>query len=68
MAQYQFKSNYAFESGYYKLQVESLCKEIEFLQQELESTIEQIKEITKDFAWKTFQRHWLKHKRHLTPR
>jgi len=50
MAQYQFKSNYAFESGYYKLQVESLCKEIEFLQQELESTIEQIKEITKDFA------------------
>jgi hypothetical protein len=50
IAQYQFKSNYAFESGYYKLQVQSLCKEIEFLQQELESTIEQIKEITKDLA------------------
>ena len=50
ITQYQFQSTYAFESGYYKLQAESLCKEIEFLQQELESTIEQIKEITRNFA------------------
>jgi len=40
---YQFQSKYAFESGYYKLQVQSLCQEVEYLQQELESTIEQMK-------------------------
>jgi len=44
------KSNYAFESGYYKAQTKILCQEVEFLKQELESTIEQIKEITRDMA------------------
>ena len=50
ITKYQFQSTYAFESGYYKLQVQSLCQEIEYLKQELESTIEQIKDITRDYA------------------
>jgi len=44
------KTNYAFESGYYKAQTQILCREVEFLQQELESTIQQIKEITRDMV------------------
>ena len=50
ITKYQFQSAYAFESGYYKLQVQSLCQEIEYLKQELESTSEQIKDITRDYA------------------
>ena len=44
------KSNYAFESGYYKAQTQILCREVEFLQQELESTIQQVKDVLKDMA------------------
>jgi hypothetical protein len=29
-----------------------LCAEVEYLKQELESTIEQIKDVMKDLAWK----------------
>ena len=50
ITKYQYQSAYAFESGYYKLQVQSLCQEIEYLKQELESTIKQIKDITRDYA------------------
>jgi hypothetical protein len=44
------KSNYAFESGYYKAQTQILCQEVEFLKQELESTIQQVKDVLKDLA------------------
>jgi hypothetical protein len=44
------RSNYAFESGYYKAQTKILCQEVEFLKQELESTIQQIKDVMKDLA------------------
>jgi hypothetical protein len=44
------KTNYAFESGYYKAQTKILCQEVEFLKQELESTIQQIKDVMKDLA------------------
>ena len=44
------KTNYAFESGYYKAQTKILCQEVEFLQQELESTIQQVKDVIKDSA------------------
>jgi hypothetical protein len=40
----------AFQTGYYKAQTERLCAEVEFLKQELESTIEQIKDVMKDMA------------------
>ena len=42
--------SFAFETGYYKSQVQILCQEIEFLKQELESTIEQVKDVLKDMA------------------
>jgi hypothetical protein len=42
--------SFAFETGYYKSHVQLLCQEVEHLQQELESTIQQIKEITRDMA------------------
>jgi len=48
MAKYQLGDSYAFESGYYKSQCALLMQEVEFLKQELESTIEQLKEITKE--------------------
>jgi len=44
------RSNYAFESGYYKAQTKILCQEVEFLKQELESTIQQVKDVLKDMA------------------
>jgi hypothetical protein len=44
------KTNYAFESGYYKAQTQILCREVEFLKQELESTIQQVKDVLKDMA------------------
>ena len=44
------RSNYAFESGYYKAQTKILCQEVEYLKQELESTIQQIKDVMKDLA------------------
>jgi hypothetical protein len=44
------RNNYAFESGYYKAQTKILCQEVEYLKQELESTIQQIKEITRDMV------------------
>jgi len=48
--EYQFKDTLAFQVGYYKSQTQRLCAEVEFLKQELESTIEQIKEIAKELA------------------
>ena len=42
--------SYAYESGYYQSQVKSLLQEIDYLQQELESTIESIKDLTRDLA------------------
>jgi len=50
MAKYGHQSNLAFQVGYYKSQTERLCAEVEFLKQELESTIEQIKDVMKDLA------------------
>jgi hypothetical protein len=50
MKKYGHESSMAFQSGYYKAQTERLCAEVEFLKQELESTIEQIKDITKELA------------------
>ena len=47
---YGQESNMAFQCGYYKSQTERLCAEVEFLRQELESTIEQIKDIVKELA------------------
>ena len=44
------RNNYAFESGYYKAQTKILCQEVEFLKQELESTIQQVKDVLKDLA------------------
>jgi len=48
MSKHHLKDSYAFESGYYKMKCVSLLKEIEFLQQELESTIEQLKDIARE--------------------
>ena len=50
MKKYGQESNMAFQCGYYKSQTERLCAEVEYLKQELESTIEQIKDITRDLA------------------
>jgi len=50
MTKYGHQSNLAFQTGYYKAQTERLCAEVEFLKQELESTIEQIKDVMKDMA------------------
>ena len=50
MKKYDLQSNLAFQCGYYKSQTERLCAEVEFLKQELESTIEQIKDIAKELA------------------
>ena len=50
MKQCELINSFAFETGYYKSQVQILCQEVEFLQQELESTIEQIKDVMKDLA------------------
>ena len=50
MSKYQLNDSLAFQCGYYKSQTERLCAEVEFLKQELESTIEEIKEITKDYV------------------
>jgi len=50
MKKYGQESNMAFQCGYYKAQTERLCNEVEFLKQELESTIEQIKDIVKELA------------------
>jgi hypothetical protein len=47
---YNMNESFAYQTGYYKAQVKILCQEVEFLKQELESTIEQIKEISKDLA------------------
>jgi hypothetical protein len=50
MKQCELINSFAFETGYYKSQVQILCQEVEFLKQELESTIEQIKDVMKDLA------------------
>jgi aerobic-type carbon monoxide dehydrogenase small subunit (CoxS/CutS family) len=50
MTKYGYQSSLAFQCGYYKSQTERLCAEVEFLKQELESTIEQIKDVMKDLA------------------
>jgi len=50
MTKYGQQSNLAFQVGYYKSQTERLCAEVEYLKQELESTIEQIKDVMKDLA------------------
>jgi hypothetical protein len=50
MKKYGQESNMAFQVGYYKAQTERLCAEVEYLKQELESTIEQIKDVMKDLA------------------
>jgi hypothetical protein len=50
MAKYQLNDSLAFQCGYYKSQTERLCAEVEFLKQELESTIEQIKDVMKELA------------------
>jgi hypothetical protein len=50
MSKYQLTDSLAFQCGYYKAQTKRLCDEVEFLKQELESTIEQIKDITRDLA------------------
>ena len=50
MKKYGYESNLAFQCGYYKSQTERLCAEVEYLKQELESTIEQIKDVMKDLA------------------
>jgi hypothetical protein len=50
LKQCELINSFAFETGYYKSHVQILCAEVEFLQQELESTIEQIKEVMKDMA------------------
>jgi hypothetical protein len=42
--------SFAFETGYYKSHVQILCQEVEFLKQELESTIELMNELTRDMA------------------
>jgi hypothetical protein len=47
---FNMTESFAYQTGYYKAQVKLLCQEIEFLKQELESTIEQIKDIAKDLA------------------
>jgi aerobic-type carbon monoxide dehydrogenase small subunit (CoxS/CutS family) len=50
MKKYDLQTNFAFQCGYYKSQTERLCAEVEYLKQELESTIEQIKDVMKDLA------------------
>ena len=50
MSKYQLSDSLAFQVGYYKSQTERLCAEVEFLKQELESTIEQINDVIKDMA------------------
>jgi aerobic-type carbon monoxide dehydrogenase small subunit (CoxS/CutS family) len=50
MSKYQLNDSLAFQCGYYKSQTERLCAEVEFLKQELESTIEQINDVMKDLA------------------
>jgi hypothetical protein len=50
MKQCELINSFAFETGYYKSQVQILCQEIEFLKQELESTIELMNELTRDMA------------------
>jgi hypothetical protein len=50
MSKYQLNDSLAFQCGYYKSQTERLCAEVEFLKQELESTIEQINDVMKELA------------------
>ena len=50
LKQCELVHSFAFETGYYKSQVQILCQEVEFLQQELESTIEQVTDVLKDMA------------------
>lgn len=50
MKRCELVNSFAFETGYYKSQVQILCQEVEFLQQELESTIEQVKDVLKDIV------------------
>jgi len=45
--EYQFKDSLAFQVGYYKSQTERLCAEVEFLKQELETTIKEINYFTR---------------------
>ena len=45
--EYQFKDSLAFQVGYYKSQTECLCAEVEFLKQELETTIKKINYFTR---------------------
>ncbi len=46
----QLIESFAYETGYYKSHVQILCQEVEFLKQELESTIELMNELTRDMA------------------
>jgi hypothetical protein len=50
LKQCELINSFAFETGYYKSHVQLLCQEVEFLQQELESTIQQVKDVMKDLA------------------
>ena len=47
---YNIIESYAYQTGYYKAQVKLLCDEVEFLKQELESTIEDIKQINRELT------------------